>query len=406
MPATETSASYLDTLTKSGEVEAGERTREARWRSLYLVRDALRGEVDDKGSSFRTSTCMGRLVDATNFVELMRSESRRKGRYGRDMRVCGSVWACPICSSNIAEHRRSEMARALAVAKDRGYFSALITRTVRHTSRDRLKPQLEAFRAAGKYMVGNPSYRALLGSLDAAGTVTVLEVTWGEASGWHTHSHALLFARQVDGPPATVARGFYREWATAAAKMGLQTTESAFNFQPTYGAVADYVAKWGRAPERQPWGTEEEMTKGGVKLARRGDRYSPFSLVPEHRERFLEYVRAFKGRRQLVWSPGLRADLIPTEEEKSDLELAMIPPRDYEPWGLLSKEELRAVDYSRLHHRLMTLVGRDDHAGAAALVNALRSRYGWLSASHDVGGAADLPATTVDALDDYNALPF
>ncbi len=50
--------------------------------------------------------------------------------------------------------------------------------------------------------------------------------------------------------------------------------------QGTFGAVADYVAKWGRGLARPSWGPGAELGRAHVKSGR-GDRYTPFDLLRE-----------------------------------------------------------------------------------------------------------------------------
>lgn len=404
-------ATVLDTLTKFAATISGghawselgetERIRAGRWLALYDVRDALAGQVDRKGEPFRTVQCMRHLLPDADYVDVVRSESRQKARYGSQMRVCGSVWSCPICSSNIAEGRRDQVERALKVARSRGYSVLMVTRTVRHSSRWSLEWQLERFSASERAMTAHRGYKALLARLGCVGTLRVLEVTWGAQSGWHVHTHSLMFLQHDAGDLAVVKSELFACWRAAAASHKLATSPDAFTVQATWGAVDEYVAKWGREPIRRPWGVEDELTKAGVKVARRGDRYSPFALASDHPDKFVEYCRAFKGKQQMRWSPGLFAHLLPDELERSDLELAETPARDYEAWAVLFKPELRAVDYARAHHLLLTLAGRGDRLAFVALVGKLRNRYSWLSSDHDVGGwelPAPAPAEVVDGL--------
>lgn len=44
--------------------------------------------------------------------------------------------------------------------------------------------------------------------------------------------------------------------------------EHGYRLDRTFGAVADYIAKFGREPLGTPWGVEAEMTKGHLKRGR------------------------------------------------------------------------------------------------------------------------------------------
>jgi hypothetical protein len=89
-------------------------------------------------------------------------------------------------------------------------------------------------------------------------------------------------------------------------------------------SVAEYVAKFGR---ERSWGPEHELAKANAKQGRKSGR-TPRELLRDYgagdeRSGALwgEYARVFKGRRQLVWSKGLR-ELLGVEAEKTDAELA------------------------------------------------------------------------------------
>lgn len=89
-----------------------------------------------------------------------------------------------------------------------------------------------------------------------------------------------------------------------------------------YGAVSDYVTKWG---------VVEEVTKSNSKMGRAAgevEHYSPFQLLDLVKQGsswagpvFVDYAHAVKGKNQLVWSPGLR-DLFDLGADLSDQEIA------------------------------------------------------------------------------------
>jgi hypothetical protein len=108
--------------------------------------------------------------------------------------------------------------------------------------------------------------------------------------------------------------------------------------------AAEYASKWG---------LEREMTKGHIKKARKGS--TPFDLLraclhdDDRRAAalFLEYAKAFKGKRQLVWSKGLKAlfDLSDeTDEEISahlDDQAVQLGKIELEDWRLILKFDVR-----------------------------------------------------------------
>jgi hypothetical protein len=103
------------------------------------------------------------------------------------------------------------------------------------------------------------------------------------------------------------------------------------------------------------WGVDHEMTKGHLKQGKKAGHVSPFGLLGLHVEGdkkaahlFRQYAEAFKGKRQLVWSEGLRdllglgveqtdEELAASQEEKADI-FARLP---LNVWQVILKKELR-----------------------------------------------------------------
>lgn len=386
----------LDTYTNfAAQLSLDDRSAASRL-ERYAYQSAARKLLPDE----RVSFCLRYLKPNSHHVLLMRSESRNSGRFG-NLEVCGSVWVCPICSPHVAEHRRSDIARAISVHRARGGAVYLVTRTVRHTSRDKLSDVLTPFRAAERRMTNTGAYKRLLASYGALGTITALEVTYGDESGWHPHTHTLLFLAAAAPDLGALVTGLYQRWEAAALAESLTVTGKAFTVQPTYGAVDDYVAKWGRGPTMGiPWGVEDEMTKQHTKRGRARRRYAPFGLLGcyyyDHDEaagsRFVEFASCFKGRSQLRWSPGLRAALVPDEQERSDLALADTMPRDFEEWGMLDFEDWQAVDFANQRGELANLVGAGDRAGVLQLVSRCRALHWQGVHAHAVVRSMSAPA--------------
>ena len=97
----------------------------------------------------------------------------------------------------------------------------------------------------------------------------------------------------------------YQRWAAACVRAGLGEPSRAHGLKLDDGSkAAKYVSKWG---------LEDEMTKGHTKKALHGE--TPFDFLrsyladPNDKQAgalFREFAEAFKGKRQLVWSRGLK----------------------------------------------------------------------------------------------------
>lgn len=250
------------------------------------------------------------------------------------LQTCGSVWLCPCCGRRISETRRDELNQLLAWSRQQGLRPVMVTLTARHGIRDNLKAQIDAMKKAKQRLRQRREWRRIKERV--VGTVTATEVTHG-VSGWHTHFHEIILIKPTaaeiaeetairaalallpkgkaknDGFDAEVERvetealavldGLSRVWRTCLTGVGLSGGRAAWHAQGASAAGA-YVAKWGAG---------EELTLSGAKSGK-GKGRTPLQLLADAEAGDLQastlwqtYGLAFKGRRQLVWSPGLKA---------------------------------------------------------------------------------------------------
>jgi hypothetical protein len=224
------------------------------------------------------------------------------------LQVCSSVWACPVCASKITERRKLELQGAVAVAKDKGLSVQLLTLTVPHGLGDDVNVILSKMTAAWSKLNQGRTGMAFRARLGLRGTVRALEVTHG-ANGFHPHFHALLF---LDGAlsPDQVNQIISPRWQSVAQRAGLPKPSDKHGCRVDDGQkAAAYIAKGSN------WGLEAELTKGHLKRGKQGSRtpmdlLRAFELGDTHAGAlFNVYAKAFHGRRQLVWSVGLKAML-------------------------------------------------------------------------------------------------
>jgi hypothetical protein len=146
-------------------------------------------------------------------------------------------------------------------------------------------------------------------------------------------------------------------WKTSCVKSGLPEPNHHGLSLDNGEMAAQYVGKWG---------IEHELTKGHIKQSREG--YTPFDLLrvlvgsyignPSLRltgdqaaDLFSQYAKTFKGKRQLVWTAGLRKILLSNLAEVSDEEIADQIDFDAElfalvplsTWKIIRSRNLRGV---------------------------------------------------------------
>lgn len=284
----------------------------------------------------RVALCLRRPIPGAPGVELWRDPKHQAAHY-KQLQVCGSVWMCAVCAARITEVRRQELSAAISAHTGQIVF---ITLTLQHTVSDALPELLEALQEAARKMRQARRWRELekrygfeFKARDQVrsriGTVRSLEVTYGD-HGFHPHQHILAFLRGgVDVEAFT--RELRELWLSSVAKVGRFASPSwGIQVEHTDADIAAYVAKFGREPK---WTAAHEMAKSSSKAAR-GHGYSMPGLLElyviardvDAGQRWRQFALAFKGRKQLVWSDGLRAALLPADNrELSDEEIVTAP---------------------------------------------------------------------------------
>ncbi len=279
----------------------------------------------------RVARCLWTVASISTGAQVWRREDRC--RLG-GLQVCASVWTCPVCSARISETRRRELNRALEWARAEGLVPVLLTLTARHGVADELAPLLGGMKDAKRWLRQSRAWRAVKPSI--AGTITATELTHG-ANGWHPHFHELLLLRAGDEAEAVALVETLRaEWLRCLGRAGLSGAGAAFDAQGAQ-AAGQYVAKWGAAEELALAARKTGAGRHPIELltaAGAGDDHAAAL--------FAVYAAAFRGRRQLTWSPGLKAaaglDEVP-DDQAADAELI-------EGQASAEAEELLALIYT------------------------------------------------------------
>lgn len=269
------------------------------------------------------------------------------------LRVCGSVWACPVCASKISERRKAEVQSSMAVAKAKGWNVLLVTLTVSHTKHSDVKFLAENVPKAFSKMWDGRAGVQLRESLGLKGYIRALETTMGK-NGFHPHLHVLMFVdRKLT--PGQVHEFVSPQWQKMAVRVGLS--------EPSLdrGCRVDDGSKAGAYVAKTSWGLESEVTKAQVKKGKNGS-FSMMDLLLLSEagdtlagKAWQEYIEAFQGKRQLVWSKGLKAVL--SVEEKSDEEIAEeITGQESKVVAVISPAAWKGVRLLQAEEKLLHLV--------------------------------------------------
>lgn len=345
-----------ETLTESGKTPPLPSSRSVR----YLLQETSRELLPQH----RVSSCFWHLARGEQSVSVEYSSAAERANYRRLM-TCGSIWACPICSSRITSNRAEEIRSALTELAKQGGSAAFATFTVSHTHEDTLEKVLTGFLAAFHTLTSWRGYKQLRQEFGIVGYVRVLEVTYGR-NGWHVHSHVLYCFDRPHTPEklAELEERLYPLWSRAAAKQGLAMNRRyGLEIKQAYGTVEEYLAKYGHGPR---WDLAVELTKGHLKRGRSiaGLKHlTPWELLAAAAggdgrcgSLFREFVERFSGKAQLYWSPGLRALLLPDQADQTDQEIAAAADEGAVEVGTLSEAEWGSIRRAKERTRPLELV--------------------------------------------------
>lgn len=349
------------------------------------IKDVLtrRYELRDQAGIIMTGEAVARcgrfLAPQSGGVDVLYSPTQGTSHYA-GLEACHSVWMCPCCAAKISERRRLELAIALRLARRFHLKVVMITYTFSHHRGEILTEMLTSMsRAWGLYTSGRRSNK-LYTTFGVVGFIKALEVTYSDDNGWHPHIHQLVLLPEHSNTAAfgSAARTL---WEEAAYSAGLTMNEYGFKLDDCNEKVAWYIAKFNRDPSdvtlkawEQGWTEANELTKWHTKLGRGADgqaeHVTPMQLLSyanagdtRSAALFREYCVAFKGKRQLYWSPGLKAMF--QIKERTDKELAEEQTADATKLAFLYLEEWLTV--VKAHKRVdLLMVARSGDAAKVA----------------------------------------
>jgi hypothetical protein len=201
-----------------------------------------------------------------------------------------------------------------------GYKCLLVTFTFPHKAWhncfDLLKQQAKALE---KMRRGN-AWDVVKKKVGFIGLIRCLEVKYG-SNGWHPHTHEVWIVSK-DCDADALFENIKKRWKNACVKAGLLTPDK-FEAFDKHGVdlidnacTSEYLAKQNNdylddIKANRHWGTDREIAQSFLKLQ---GNLSPFGLLRKYVQGykkagslFLDYSLAFKGKRQMLWSRGLKA---------------------------------------------------------------------------------------------------
>jgi hypothetical protein len=401
----------------AGAIDTRRNTLRRRHQLLRVSQSILFTKTKQAKDQHRTVWCRRHVV-TEGAMPLMRKLDGSSARLGK-LKTCGSVWACPVCASKVAEQRKRELNHAMVKHVGEGGHAYLLTFTFPHYTGQGLADLMEPFTKARQSFQNCKSWKKLMELAGKVGVVNSLEVTYGAGNGWHPHLHMLLFcgagafcesdpdeAGRLSSPAIDHLRG---EWVRLLEKRGLVSgtnrtwaTQYGLDVRGGKGA-AEYIAKWGKD---EAWGLSSELTSSHAKLGKRDtwgtkDHYTPFQLLAMAQTgdghaicAFREFVHAFDGKRMLTWSRGLKAHF---GIEDMDDETAAAEPE------LALPDEAQAGEVDQAQLQVLTRYGQlGDFLAFMAehghLDNPQQLIDDWIAGIASAGGRAASGAILVDRM--------
>lgn len=339
-------------------------------RALVCARGSAQG-FEFPATYHRVANCRWQRLGTFAGVKI--SEQERAFLAG--LETCGSVWACPMCTAVVQEQRRKEISQALDWADAESLQAVMVTFTFPHEATHVLAQLLEQQAQALQLLRNGSPWKRFKASIGYQGHIRSLELTYGQ-NGWHPHTHELFFVSSAVEADALQVR-LTDLWESACVRAGLldrNDVVQTYNFRlhavdvKGWCTASDYLAK---QDDSRHWGADRELAKSSTKQGRAKGQH-PFGLLSAAAsgdtvagDRYLEFIESMKGKRQLVWSAGLKARV--GIEEQSDDELAsqvaepaallcMIPPGS---WARILRLEKRGqlLQAAELGFRLDGIAG-------------------------------------------------
>jgi hypothetical protein len=308
------------------------------------------------GKRHRVAACHANPVKNASTVDVWAKKGALLPGHFQGLQTCALPWLCSVCASKIAERRSAEIESAMTVCKLQGGQVLMPTFTVRHGHKDPLVETLDLIKKALRSMGMSRRYKQLHDRLGVQGRIIATEITHGEANGWHPHFHELWFFECSGIDVVALEQDLFQMWRAACIKFGLGAPSRERGVVVQDGSrAAQYVSKMGD----KEWTLADEISKASSKGGRKGSS-SAWELLdcmldPESSQKqqdrakglFREYAEATKGRRQLVWSPGLKKRYAIVEMDDEELcsqkeeEAILIAQIPLESWRAIRRQKMQ-----------------------------------------------------------------
>lgn len=267
----------------------------------------------------RAKYCLATVLGAgAEIRELVRDGKPAGSHVLGSLRPCKSVHTCPTCSRWIRGQRSAVLQAGMNRHLAAGGSILMLTVTLPHQRQDSLMWLLDSLAAIWNSFFKSREVRDIMRGLGLVAYVKNLEVTFGDAHGWHPHNHVLLFVRSGVSPD-DVARALFPSWENYVRKRISRRANPETGLTVIGGeSAADYLLKSGISPDKD---LAKEITHVHMKATKRG-RLSQWGILEglgagelDLLPVWCEYAVAIHGR-PLLWGLGDLLKLYQVSEEE------------------------------------------------------------------------------------------
>lgn len=300
-----------------------------------------------KDINFKSTYFCG--TEREEFIPLYLTSSGTVVRGG--IRSCGKVWTCPVCGAKISTRRNIEVKTIINKAHKMKKSVYMLTLTAPHYAKDSILSLAERMKAALLDFQNSRTWRGIKRDYNWFGSIRTMETTIGGKNGAHNHFHIILiFSTCITNAIAKkIKEKIFAAWEEACRKNNLLLSNAGFaeamrqledfhkhgvdlkrDFDPEY--ISKQSIEWQREMRvSATWGAAEELTLSHLKKKTDSDPktdsdvggLTPFGFAAkigiraamggysatefaEDSETLIEYCCAVFGRKQVVFSRGLR----------------------------------------------------------------------------------------------------
>jgi hypothetical protein len=295
--------------------------------------------------------------------------------------TCGSVWADPVCNAKVMARRALEIGAAVEMWQARGGRVAFVTLTMRHRRGQRLTDLWDGLSKAWGRVTSGKGWVVDQARAGVEGWLRVVEVTDG-GNGWHVHIHSLLFlAPGVTASTLVAVHGsMLGRWAGGLRAAGLGVPLAVGQDAKLLAGAADSdLSRYFTKAVHGGHAVGLEFTASQTKAVRGAHGTRPvWSLLDavvesgdaDALDRWHEWERASKGRRQLTWSQGLRKRLGLGVEQTDEAVAGEEMGSSADDLVLITAEGWSRVIARHLSVALLEVTERQGLGGARALLES------------------------------------